>query len=953
VVCPMEDKEKTKEQLIAELQEMRQRILDLERAELEQERTQEKLRKCEEKLKTVFESANDEICYTHIDGTVLDVNHKIEDIFGYKAEEVIGKNYAEFPILSPEDFQKSAEIVSDIVEGKPGRVLEFEGFRKDGTRVTIEVNSKLVKEGGEIKGFLNIIRDITERSKAKEALRASEQRLSFHVQQAPLAFIEWNTNLEASDWNPSAERMFGYSKEEAIGRHATELIVPEHNKDLVDFDWSELAKLQGGVRSATPNVTKDGRTIVCQWYNTPLIDEDGRVIGLASLAEDITERTQWEEELKGAKEAAEASDKAKSEFLATMSHEIRTPMNGVIGMTGLLLESELSHEQREYVETIRTSSDSLLSIINDILDFSKIEAGQLDLELLDFDLRTTVEDVIDMLAVRADGKDLEFSCLVYPDVPSLVRGDPGRLRQILTNLAGNAIKFTDKGEVFVRVTVREESDTHIEVWFGVTDTGIGIPQGSLNRLFKSFSQLDASTTRKYGGTGLGLAVSKQLAEMMGGEIGVESQEGKGSTFWFTVVLEKQPGARKSEIVVPEDIRGARLLVVDDNATNRLVLRELLRSWGCRFEETADGPQALDRLGRAVAEDDPFRIALVDMQMPDMDGKTLGEKIKADAALRDTLLVMLTSVGRRGDAAKLKEVGFAAYLIKPIKKSQLYDCLVTVLGLDSTHSREPSRPIITRHSLKEDKKRRICILVAEDNAVNQKVALRILEKIGFRADAVADGREAVEALERIPYDLVLMDVQMPEMNGFEATRMIRDPRSRVLRHDIPIIAMTAHALKGDRERCLDAGMDDYLTKPVTAFALSDVLEKHLGDETTSSPVVPEPKTAQSRPVQIERIREIADGDLECERQLIDSFLEVSEQQLVALESAIRDRNGEEIKHRAHMINGSSANAGAVSMQELACRIEQIGDSEDFEKALVTFVDLKSEFEQARQYLKDYL
>jgi PAS domain S-box-containing protein len=706
----MEDKDKTKEQLIAELEDLRRRVAELGAAEAKCDQAEEALQKCEDKLKTVFESANDEICYTHIDGTVLDVNHKIESIFGYKPEEVIGKNYTEFSVLSPEDLELSAQIISDIVEGKPGRVLEFEAFRKDGSRVFIEVNSKVIKEAGEVKGFLNIIRDISERKKAEQVL-------------------------------------------------------------------------------------------------------------------------------KRAKEAAEASDQAKSEFLASMSHEIRTPMNGVIGMTGLLLESDLTPEQLEYAETIRTSAESLLSIINDILDFSKIEAGQLDLELLDFDLRTTVEDVVDMLAIRAEDKGLELSCLVYPDVPSLVRGDPGRLRQILINLIGNAIKFTDEGEVFIRVTLKEETDSHVSVRFAVTDTGIGIPQEDLPRLFKSFSQLDASTTRKYGGTGLGLAISKQLVEMMGGQAGVVSQEGEGSTFWFTVVQEKQPGASKPETLIPEDIRGARILVVDDHPTNRLVFRELLRSWGCRFEEAVDGPGALEALGRAAAEGDPFRIALLDMQMPEMDGKTLGQKIKSDPLLRDTLLVMLTSVGRRGDAAKLQEVGFAAYLIKPIKKSQLYNCLVTVLGSASAPHRELPRPIITRHTLEEDKKRRVRILVAEDNVVNQKVALRILEKLGYRADAVADGREAVTALETIPYDLVLMDVQMPEMNGFEATAKIRDPRSRVLRHDIPVIAMTAHALKGDREKCLDAGMDDYVTKPVTAFALKEVLEKHLSEETASSASVP--------------------------------------------------------------------------------------------------------------------
>jgi len=529
------------------------------------------------------------------------------------------------------------------------------------------------------------------------------------------------------------------------------------------------------------------------------------------LEEAIREVKATQKEVALAKEAAEKANQAKSLFLASMSHDIRTPMNGIIGMTDLCLDTELTDEQREYLGMVKSSADSLLSLLNDILDFSKIESGMLELEEIGFNLNSAVEDTVKSLAYMAHNKGLELACRIHRDVPVALVGDPGRLRQVIVNLVGNALKFTEKGEVVVEVRLLEEADDHVFLHFLVRDTGIGISRDRQEKIFEAFSQADESTTRKYGGTGLGLSISSRLVSMMGGKIWVESEPGEGSTFQFTARFGLQEAPLSSGKEKLSDLKGMPVLVIDDNATNGEILREILLGWD--MEPTiASGKDALRVVTGAARSGKPFSLVLLDAQASKKGGFEIASEIKKRPEWAAPIIMITSSVGIRGDAEKSRKLGIAAYLTKPIRHSDLLDAILTGYGKGD---------LVTKHSVRE-KRARLRILLAEDNMVNQRLTVKLLTKMGYQVEVAGNGKEAVAAFERETFDLILMDVQMPEMDGFEATALIREKEKKTGGH-IPIIAMTAHAMKGDRERCLDAGMDEYVSKPIRPQAVVDAIE----------------------------------------------------------------------------------------------------------------------------------
>jgi PAS domain S-box-containing protein len=789
-----------------------------------------------------------------------------------------------------------------------------------------------------------------------------------------------------------------YSREELLGQDHRIINSGYHQKEFIRNLWRTIA--QGQVwRGELRNRAKNGSIYWVDTTIVPFLDELGKPYQYVAIRYDITSRKETEEALRvardelearveerttklaeanadlqgqirerkraeegmvRAREMAEGANRAKSEFLANMSHEIRTPMNAVIGMTELLLNTELTRRQREYAQTIRTSGENLLAIIDDVLDFSKIEAGEMRLEHIDFDLGRVVDDVALLAAERAYAKGLELANLVERDVPTALRGDPGRIRQILTNLLGNAIKFTEQGEVVLRTSLLEEVNGTAVLRFEVRDTGIGISREQQERLFRPFTQADASTTRRYGGTGLGLEISRQLVKLMGGEIGVESELGVGSTFFVTLPLTKQLVPVQLTSRPLAGLRNVNVLIVDDNRTNREILCEQAASWNMEAQSAENGSQALQMLRRAAESSDPYDLAILDMDMPGIDGMQLAQRIKADPNVSSTRLVLLTSVGQHGDTEEARRLGIEAYLTKPVRQSELYDSLVTVMGRLAEEGAPDEGQLVTLHTVREARTRSHGrVLVAEDNPTNQEVAVGILGMLGYEADVASDGLEALEALSRSSYAAVLMDVQMPEMDGYEATREIRHREESEERH-VPIIAMTANALRGDKEKALDAGMDDYVSKPVNSGELAEVLKRwmpqhedlpeqdtrELGPDTGSTATV----TRAGSPLDESVLADLKEVGPDFLSRLARIFLRDAPSQLTALEESARGGDWSSVGRISHALKGNCSAVGAAGMAEMCAELQVATATRDIARAQELHGHLEEEFGRVRSALE---
>ena len=977
-----------------ELAELRRRIAELETIEAKHRKAEEDLCHAHRMLQLVLNTIPQRVFWKDRNSSYLGCNRAFAKDAGFDDPGAIDGKY-DTELGWKDDAQPYVEDDRLVMEtNAPKLNIEEPQTRPDGSKSWLMTSKfPLHDQEGKVIGVLGTYEDITQRKRAEEDILNERTVLRTLIDNLPDAvYVKDNACRKVLANLADVHNMGRTAEAEILGKNDFDLFPADVAAAFFADDRSVIETGRPVLNREEYFTDANGQKSWLLTSKLPLMNDKGETVGLVGIGRDVNVQKHAEnmlieqareleetnkrlhqsneeaeaqarlltiqaQELIAAREAALEASRLKSEFVANMSHEIRTPMNGIVGMTSLLLDTKLSAEQREYAEIVRRSGDSLLTVINDILDFSKIEAGKLSIECIDFDLVSVVEGTVELLALQAQEKGLELGCLLGSDVLRGLRGDPGRVRQILTNLLGNAIKFTGEGEITVSASVQAETEESVMVRFTVSDTGIGVSEEAKQRIFRAFSQADGSTTRKYGGTGLGLSIAKQLVEMMGGTIGVDSEPGKGSTFWFTARFEKQP-SKGVHLQSRAGLAGIRCLIVDDNKTNRTIVHHYITSWGLGNGSAENGPRALEVLRQAVRDGSPYHLAIVDMQMPEMDGLELARRVKADPDLAGTRLILLTSMGNQ-HVALMEEAGFRAGLTKPIRQSQLFDCMAEVMadtlaiggeGEGKGKAGEPIGSAAVAPSARNGtgkRKKQLRILVAEDNTVNQKVAVRMLERLGYRADIAGNGMEALNAVSRIPYDIVLMDCQMPEMDGFEATCHIRTLDGAA--SHTTIVAMTANALEGDKEKCLAAGMDDYIAKPIRQAELAGIIDRWLS---RTQPVEANSATPTDTG---ELLDETALQDLEVlaseddpdfVEQLLRIFVLEAPCRIGEIRRAAGMGDSREVQKTAHLLKGTCKQLGLTALARLCQEFEdegRAGDSHAWEERVPilerTFVETK--------------
>ena len=864
---------------------------------------------------------------TTTDGMLLLANPTLRAMLGYSADEPLTDVN-----LDRDHTNRAQRLVFKRILEERGEIRGFESTwrRRDGSVIHVSQSATAIRDkAGSILSYEGIVEDITERKRTQEELRENRERYRQLVENATDIMYRCDAYGRFTYVNPTVRKVLGYAEEELIGKEFTELIAPEFRELVRSFYQVQFRTRAPNTYFEFPVRAKDGR-LVWMGQNVQTIVTGEWVLGFQAMARDISERREMEGELARARDSALESARVKSEFLANMSHEIRTPMNGVVGMADLLLRTGLSPEQREYAQTIRLSAEALLTLVDDILDLSKIEAGKLTVKPVDFDLDEVIDGITDVFAERAAAKGLKFRAVIYPDVHRHLHGDALRVRQILLNLIGNAVKFTETGEVTLAVMRDSESGEETELWFLVNDTGVGIAEADQQRLFEPFVQADGSTTRKHGGTGLGLAISRQLVEMLGGRIGVASSPGEGSTFWFTAKFRKD--TRPEVTARRPALAGVLCLLVDSNEINRLMLRRHLGSLSVSVEQAASAEEALKRLRDAAASGKPFDVVVMEMQLAGTDGISAARQIHADERIRSTPIVLMTAIGRRkSDVEFFRAEGIDTFVMKPVRRAQLASAIAQVIRRlpDEDVAGPPAAQAGTAPSSKR-------ILIVEDNVINQKVAIGQLKHLGYDCDVAASGAEAIDAIRSRPYDLILLDCQMPDIDGYDVARAIRRLENETRR--VPIVAMTAHTHGGERERCMAAGMDDYLAKPVSTQRLSGVLARWLG---TREEVVD--------PGKIAGLQTFARGNPTFLRDITALFREDALLRLHELRDSAATGNMEAVARAAHSLKSSSGNIGATRMYSLCATIESNAREGTLQNAVEMVDQLAGELDRALEVL----